>query len=169
MGGINSNGDAVTGTAQNGNRFLPSEPLGLANADKASNYGNCVDIWAPAERIYSTWGYGDGVSEATSTLSGPPSVPWYTNNPPYSGQQPSNYVAPQHFSANGGYRGWGWLSGTSMAAPHVAAAAAYVIAKYQLSTPAAAEQKLRDLANQYGSFGKFDLLNNPVRVVNLGP
>ena len=37
-----------------------------------------------------------------------------------------------------------WLSGTSMAAPHVAAAAAYVADLYGLTTPAAIEQKLRD-------------------------
>ena len=36
-----------------------------------------------------------------------------------------------------------------MAAPHVAAAAAYIADKYQLTTPIAIEQKVRDEAFTY--------------------
>jgi subtilisin family serine protease len=48
------------------------------------------------------------------------------------------------------YKGWAWLSGTSMAAPHVAAAAAYIADKYALTTPAAIEAAVRQYSKPYG-------------------
>jgi subtilisin family serine protease len=45
--------------------------------------------------------------------------------------------------------GWLFLSGTSMAAPHIAGAAAYVADAFNLGTPAQIEQKLRSLFRPY--------------------
>jgi subtilisin family serine protease len=39
--------------------------------------------------------------------------------------------------------GWAMMSGTSMAAPHIAGAAAYVADEFHLTTPAQIEEKLR--------------------------
>ena len=86
---------------------------------------------------------------------------------PYSGGQPETYVPTntitEDWAAN---PGWMWLSGTSMAAPHVAAAGAYVATKYNLYTPAAVEAKLRQLWRYYGTT---DAAFQPIRVVHLGP
>ncbi len=109
----------------NGNRpspyFSPSIPYGLTQTDRGSNFGTCVDIWAPGNAIYSTWGELNG-----NTLVGPT----YSN------------IAS--------------ISGTSMAAPHVAAAAAYYADTYNLATPSAIEQKIR--ANFNSAFTSFNVV-----------
>jgi subtilisin family serine protease len=74
------------------------------NADELettwSNYGNCVDIWAPGDKILST-----RLGGRTTTQSG-----------------------------------------TSMAAPHVAGAAALYLSRNTAATPAQIEQVLGDFA-----------------------
>lgn len=45
--------------------------------------------------------------------------------------------------------GWAFLSGTSMAAPHVAGAAAYLADRFNLTTPAAIEAKVRQCSTAY--------------------
>lgn len=146
VGAINSNGDAVSG---NYAPFAISRPLGLTGAEAGSNYGPCVDIWAPGNDIYSTWGYGPN-----STSQNPPN---------YSGGQPSDYPGPSGGNWQN-YSGWAWLSGTSMAAPHVAAAAAYMADKYSLTSPAAIEAAVRQ---HWADYGKLDPLNQSIKVVYL--
>lgn len=160
VGAIKDDGDAVAGTfsgSQPADFFLTPEP--------GSNYGPCVDIWAPGEMIYSLWGHGPGgafpYAETTST--------W--GNQLYTGSQPNNYIYNSPYvnpNANPpyDYYGWAWGSGTSFAAPHVAAAAAYVASKYSLNSPIAIEAKLRELWQDYG---KTDAASQSIKVVHLGP
>ncbi len=59
--------------------FSPSNPLGLTGTDPGSNYGSCVDIWAPGDQIYSTWGALTGntlLVRRTPTLLRFPVPPW---------------------------------------------------------------------------------------------
>ena len=163
VGAIRQNGTAPSdtrGTIGQGPGFTLPEPRFSNSTELGSNFGNCVDIWAPGDSIYSTWGSGPSSTYSTAT---------------YSGGQPSNYVpgtAPgSPIDANPatlyqGLFGWQWLSGTSMAAPHVAAAAAYMADKYYLSSPAAIEQKVRD---HWKTWGATDPSNPPlpIRIVYL--
>jgi len=104
-----------------GNRSTPyfsaSIPPGLSSIDEGSNFGTCVDIFAPGDAIYSTWGAMAAAAPHPQTLVG--TTYW-------------NAAA---------------LSGTSMAAPHVAAAAAYYADTYNLTWPGGIEQYIR--ANTY--------------------
>lgn len=79
--------------------------------DPGSNYGSCVDIWAPGDGIWSTW--GGGKWDVEPQIQGVP------------------------------YNKYALLSGTSMAAPHVAGAAAWFAETYNLSTAAQIEQYVR--------------------------
>lgn len=111
--------------------FSGSYPPGLASP-QPGDWGGCIDVWAPGNLIVSTWG-----NHQASTAP----IPGNTNAP-----------SPVVYSSVGtvytgspvtGNSGWMFLSGTSMAAPHIAGAAAYVADAYGLTTPAAIEQKLR--------------------------
>lgn len=109
--------------------FTPAYPA-VAATDPPTNFGRCVDIWAPGDAIWSTWGANP------------------FNN--YSNQTYSTMVR---------------LSGTSMAAPHVAAAAAYVADVEGLTTPAAVEQRLRQLSVQFS--GTADASGQIIKVLQL--
>ena len=102
VGAIDSSGATVDGY------FSASTPSGLASTDPGSNFGECVDIWAPGDALYSVWG-----AIGSDTLVGTT------------------------------YSNIGSISGTSMAAPHVAAAAAYYADLYSLTSPSAIEQAIR--------------------------
>lgn len=125
VGALNANGYRATPFAA----AYPDVTGGPPNP--GSTFGGCIDIWAPGDSIYSTWGNGN-----SQTFQGVQ----------YSGNQPA-------FCAGGGCThpsyayGWANLSGTSMAAPHVAAAAAWYIdqANGQI-TPSQVEQMLRNTA-----------------------
>jgi hypothetical protein len=96
--------------------FSATVPSGLTGTPAASNYGNCVDIWAPGDAIYAEWGdFGSDTVVGTT----------YSN------------VAS--------------ISGTSMSAPHVAAAAAFYADIYNLGTPSAIEQSIRSNWTTLGS------------------
>lgn len=102
VGAIDYTGATVDGS------FSATTPSGLTALPAGSNYGNCVDIWAPGDAVYAEWG-----PFSTDTLVG---------------TTYSNIAA---------------ISGTSMAAPHVAAAAAYYADVYSLTSPSAIEQTIR--------------------------
>jgi subtilisin family serine protease len=135
VGAVNADGLAV----QPSQPFAPTVPAGITGVPLPSNYGKCVDVWAPGDRIVSTWG-----NHATpNTLVGPT----YTGN------------------AYGTISGWAFLSGTSMAAPHVAAAAAYFADAYALTTPAQIEQYVRQYAVKFN--GAVDASGEDVKTVQL--
>jgi subtilisin family serine protease len=109
--------------------------------DHSSNYGPCVDVWAPGNLIYSTWGLHS---------------------------DPDNHLTKVGvtYSGNGlnGTQGWTFLSGTSMAAPHVAGAAAYLADQFGLTTPAQIEQKVRQY---FQNSGYTDRTGAPINYVQL--
>lgn len=159
VGAIRQNGTAVSdGNGNAGVHFSLPEPRFDNSSDLGSNFGNCVDIWAPGDFIYSTWGSGSNSTYSTASYYGGQPSSYVMGTPPGSPTNPNPLTLYQ------GLFGWQWLSGTSMAAPHVAAAAAYMADKYDLNTPAAIEQKVRD---NWQTWGVFDPLGFPVRIVYL--
>ena len=110
VGAIDQSGATVDGY------FSATTPSGLTGLPQGSNYGNCVDIWAPGDAIYAERGAFSGDTLVGTTYS--------------------NIAA---------------ISGTSMAAPHVAAAAAYYADLYSLGTPSAIEQTIRANLTTLGS------------------
>ena len=84
-----------------------------ANSDGGSNFGACIDIWAPGVNILSTW--------ASESQTQP--VPQQEQGTTYSGRVR--------------------LSGTSMAAPHVAGVAAAILQAHPMFTPAQIEGAIR--------------------------
>ena len=153
VGAINAQGKPVGGSngaftnayPAFGDSYYNESPI--LQGEVGSNYGHCVDMWAPGDFIYSTWGEGRRSTKQSGS---------------YSGGQPSSCAFGTCFSPT--EQGWAWLSGTSMAAPHVAAAA-YVADLYGLTTPAAIEQKLRD--TWFPLQLTFDTAGAPVRMVLL--
>lgn len=125
VGAANRYGRAVSAAEP----FTPAAPA-VAGTDPPSNYGRCVDVWAPGDAIWSTWGALSG-----STLSS---------------QQYSNMAR---------------VSGTSMAAPHIAAVAAYLADVEGLLTPAAVEQRIRQLGAQFS--GATDPSGQAVKIPQL--
>ena len=144
VGGANGAFGAAYPAFSDINVFPPSTAVTVAG-EVGSNYGLCVDMWAPGDSIYSTWGKGwESTKQSDSFFGGQPESCAF-----------GGCVSIPH-------RGWAWLSGTSMAAPHVAAAAAYVADLYGLTTPAAIEQKLRDT---WHTLTAVDAANTPVHMV----
>ena len=130
---------------------LPSStyPYNQGERITASHDGPCTDIYAPGNLILSTWGLHAKVSPAdnargvvSSSLSGvlyrgsvsfPIAYGAHVNNafptvPPLPTQ------------------GWAFLSGSSMSAPFVAAAAAWMADVYGYTTPGALELAVRSYA-----------------------
>jgi hypothetical protein len=93
VGAINDHGQPVT--PLNGVKAFRNSPL--AGNEDGSNYGGCVEAWAPGNAILSTWASG----------------------------------------------GVALLSGTSMAAPHIAGLGAWLAETQGLSTPAQIEAAVR--------------------------
>jgi uncharacterized repeat protein (TIGR01451 family) len=119
VGAINNHGQPVI-------PYLPG-PIGFwknsgeFGYDVGSNYGPCVDTWAPGDGIY--------LPAANPTI--------YTNqlaNPP-----------------GGTYTTYGFGSGTSFSAPHVAGLASLLIEQGHLTSPAAVEQAVRSKFHPLGS------------------
>jgi len=129
-------------------RFSTPVPS-VTGTEYYSARGACVDIWAPGNSIFATWGAHTGYSVANITYAG-------------------NDGATE--------QGWARISGTSMAAPHVAAVAAYLADYYGLTTPAAIEAAVRNaslpptslvypfVANNSAPYTDFGL---PVRMVRI--
>lgn len=141
VGAIHHTGAPVTTSVP----FSETYPSGLTGQPPASNYGACVDVWAPGNAIVSTWGLHVVFPPNAQTVSGV----W----PPYSGNPAS------------GSQGWAFLSGTSMAAPHVGGAAAYLADALNLNTPAAIEAAVRANMVQYNA--NVDGAHLPVRIAQL--
>ena len=112
----------------------------------SSNYGPCIDVWAPGNLIYSTWG---DHFESNGFLT----------------QVGRSYQA----NLTTGTSGWALLSGTSMAAPHVAGAAAWLADMYGLTTPAQIEQAVRQRFNLLfnGFLPIVDRAGSPINIVEL--
>ncbi len=138
------NGGAVTQTRK---FSLLSSPFGgITNLYPSSpqnipvQYGantECTDIWAPGNLILSLWGIHpnivtNNITVANTTYSGSVTTPIYGAYNSAGVLNPSNTT-----------RGWAFLSGTSMAAPFVAAAAAWLADKYGYNTAGALEQAVR--------------------------
>jgi len=156
VGAIHHTGEPVKGpaglSAQYDRTFSDTYPAGLAK-DFASNYGPCVDVWAPGNAIVSAWG-----THTAQNGAGLPADGWFSTI--------SSQVTPYAGNPVSGSSGWLFLSGTSMAAPHVAAAAAYVADYYGLTTPVAIEAKLREF---FQSTGYLDAAGQPINIIQLSP
>lgn len=124
VGAVNDTGAPVSVSSP----FSASTPAGQATTDNYSNYGQCVDIWAPGNSIVSAW--GNLITAAPFSIS-------------------TRVAEP------GGYSNRIWLSGTSMAAPHVAGAAAYLADAYGLTTPGQIESMVRQQAWLFGYDNQF--------------
>ena len=136
VGAVHANGAAVSTTAP----FALPNPTNASITPSPSNYGACLDVWAPGNSILSTW--GDHVSGNQTVVGGS-----------YSGNYPL------------GSTGWASLSGTSMAAPHVAGAAAYLADLYGLTDSIQVEAKVRQFSFQYN--GNQDAALQPVKIIQL--
>ena len=147
VGAIHHTGEPVSASSP----FSGSYPSGLSTPSP-SNYGSCIDVWAPGNLIVSTW--GEQTPAPAPINPGQPSdaVVYSKVGTTYSGSPVT------------GSSGWLFLSGTSMAAPHISGAAAYVADAYGLTTPSAIEQKLRQF---YVWDGWYDSAGNLVYRVQL--
>jgi subtilisin family serine protease len=134
VGGIDYLGAAVKPDAS-GHPGYPNYPY--AGDDPGSNFGSCVEVWAPSKGIKSTWGPDAGYSHTDPTT-------WQRNDTMYT-----NYV---------------FLSGTSMAAPHIIGVAAYLAESQGLSSPAAIEAAVRNLFFTTGQTDKKGLLLHYVQL-----
>ena len=141
VGALSNDGQAAT-------TFSDSNPPGLH--DGGTNFGPCVDIWAPGNSIVSAWG-DHAIWPEPPTMNSNTTSPNTRVGTTYSG------------SVGNGNSGWVFLSGTSMAAPHVAGVAAYLADAYSLTTPAAIEAKIRQLSQPYNN--TLDPAGYPIRVL----
>ena len=142
VGAIHSDGAAVDIIPDNSRQYSDTNPTGLLPTNPtSSNYGACLDTWGPGNRVYSTW-----------CLQMPGTGQGCVTNAQYSGNGTS------------GGQGWAFLSGTSMAAPHVAGAAAYLADSQGLTTPASIEQAVRQKLTPTGFS---DQANQPVNIVQI--
>lgn len=136
VGAINYEGKPVTNYSIAGLPTFPNLPYAPTNVQLTgfpapSNFGPCVDTWAPGSLVVSTWGDHVAVGNAQTRLL----PPGYA----YSGNYPT-------FGS-----GWAALSGTSMAAPFVAGAAAYLADRFNLTSPSAIENAVRQNSRSYYS------------------
>jgi len=98
-----------------------------ASHQPGSNYGKCVDTWAPGDAILTTVG-SDIINQRGSAL----------------------------------YSSYAYVSGTSLAAPHIAGLAAFFIAgDATLTTPARVEAKLRAAFRNLGTHDPDPVASHP--------
>jgi subtilisin family serine protease len=105
---VSAGNSATNACNQSPARSAPAITVAASDVNDKSasftNYGSCVDTYAPGVSVLSAW---IGSTTATNTISG-----------------------------------------TSMASPHVAGLAAYFIREYNLTTPTAVENKIKDYATR---------------------
>ena len=140
-----------TGTSMPPQYLLPSTtfPYNQTGRVTASYYGPCTDIYAPGNLIISTWGMHTQVSPADNASE---TVSSTLAAVPYSGSVLFPIVYGAH--VNNAFptasplptQGWAFVSGTSMAAPFVAAAAAWLADVYGYTTPGTLEIAVRNNA-----------------------
>jgi Subtilase family len=153
VGAAHHTGRAVS-SAEPFSATYPANQTGLSTSSY-SNYGGCVDVWAPGNAILSTWGIHVDVSFPPGTLSGVS----------YSGNVSGPIIFGNHASIPAPTRGWAFLSGTSMAAPFVAAAAAWLADTYGITSSSALETAVRNYSFQFN--GNVDNAGYPVNIVQL--
>ena len=115
----------------------------------SSYFGPCNDIYAPGNLIISTWGMHVKQSPHDNTI---PTVSSSLVSVSYTGSVTFPVVYGAHI--NNAYptvaplptQGWAFLSGSSMSAPFVAAAAAWLADVYGYATPGELEGAVRDNA-----------------------
>ena len=151
VGATHHTGEAV----RPGALFNATSPAGLTADAGYSNYGGCVDVWAVGNLVLSTWGNND-VATAPLHPDGnrmftEGTIHSITNS--YSGDFP------------GSTTGWAFLSGTSMAAPFVAAGAAWLADTFGYTTAGELEIAIRNNICQFN--GNVDGDNLPVKVFQL--
>lgn len=153
VGASHHNGGAVT-ASRPFSKFTPGQALPTYDSPTSTfpysqggvvNYamsGSCVDVYAPGNLILSTWGLHTTVSPYDNNI---PGVSNTLATQSYSGSVPSpvTIVYGSHTSATPPTRGWAFLSGSSMAAPFVAAAAAWLADVYGYTSSSALELAVR--------------------------
>ena len=121
--------------------LYPASPVNsvVVNETRYSYNSTCVDIWAPGNLILSLWGIHPNVVTNNITLAN--TSPSYSGNvttPIYGAYDSFGLLVPANTT-----QGWAFLSGTSMAAPFVAAAAAWLADTYGYNTAGSLEQAVR--------------------------
>jgi subtilisin family serine protease len=141
IGAHHHTGHAVSNTLP----FSDSYPLGVTGADSPSNFGACLDAWAPGNAIISSWGLQRNLLGYVQFSGGLPLVapgPHTVVGTSYSASSVTPLTATT--------AGWLFLSGSSMAAPHIAGLGAYLADTFNLTSPAQIEQKVRAYFRTYG-------------------
>ena len=116
--------------------FIPQETA-VTSSTQFSYDSSCVDIWTPGNLILSLWGIHADVVTNNITLANV-SYSGSVTTPIHGSYNTSGILVPLNTTS-----GWAFLSGSSMAAPFVAAAAAWLADNYGYTTPGELEQAVR--------------------------
>lgn len=116
VGALNTHGQPVVPLTDNKGFWRDSAPF--PNHEAGSNYGSCVELWAPGDGLYMPMA-----------------------NPDNGNIQDGNTL----------YTTYGFGSGTSFSAPHVAGLAAKLIETQGIQSPSAAEAAVRQVSYALGS------------------
>ena len=109
----------------------------MTSSTQFSYDSTCVDIWAPGNLILSLWGIHADVVTNNITLANV-GYSGSVTMPIHGSYNTSGMLVPSNTTS-----GWAFLSGSSMAAPFVAAAAAWLADNYGYTTPGELEQAVR--------------------------
>ncbi len=145
VGALDKNGQPAV--RLNGLDAFYNADLGITSSESGTRVGSCVDIWAPGKEIYSSWGY---VGRDRRSIG---------------------YEYIQSLSQTSGEYKFG--SGTSFAAPHIAALAAHIIDNNpSLTTPGAVELQIRSMMQSIGRVvsydrNSYDLFQQDIKVAKL--